>query len=131
MDDQFAVIEHHPATVVLALLAQGQATGLFFELVLHRAGDGADLHIGEAAADHKPVGQRGDGLNADQADINGLAVIAGLGGHQGQGMAVQARHSQGVWGGWSGGDDCFGSDDCCGGEGPLKPGDISHRRSHY
>ena len=131
MDDQFAVIEHHPTAVVLALLAQGQPTGLLFELVLHRPGDGPHLHVGEAAADHKPVGQRGDGLDADQADINGLAVIAGLRGHQGQGAAVQPRATRGDWGGGSGGDIRFGDDDGFGGQGPIKPGDFSHRRSHY
>jgi hypothetical protein len=95
--DQLAVIEQHPAALTLAFPPQGQTGGVGFEAVLHRSGDGSHLHVAEAAADHKPVGQGRDFVHPDQADVDGLAIVAGLGGKQGEGAAVGISHRRSRW----------------------------------
>jgi len=46
------------------------------------------LNIGEARGNHEPVGDGGDLLHPQQNDVPCFAVIAGLGGEQGELLAV-------------------------------------------
>ena len=116
MHDQFAVIEHHPTPLGLALPAQRKPAGLLLKGVFHRAGDSPHLHIGEAVADHEPIRQGGDLFHPDQADVHGLAVITGFSGETGQGLAVAVTGPEG-WGD--------------GRRLGRRRGRFSHRRSHW
>ena len=46
MHDHLAVIQQHPLPFFLAFAPQGQPARSLFDLIFHRAGDGAHLNIG-------------------------------------------------------------------------------------
>ena len=79
VNDDIAVIEKSPAPLIESFLAQGLQVGLSLQAILNRPGNSTNLNVGLTAGNHHPIRQAGHLIDADQTDVGGLPVIAGIG----------------------------------------------------